>query len=164
MVILPSFEPLGGLEPYAPINDGVNPSIHPVGFLNEDINALYNGKLTWSIDNGVLFSAFPMERFRRVPETQGAFVLDSQDAPVLEGIESEWDIIKQCELLIPKITVCGTRDHRINVNFDAAGLQFASTTGTTPTLVFYMDGFLVKSGCEYFESKNPNARAVGSWG
>ena len=151
------------LSSYPLYNDGTNPSPYPVGFLNKDIEALYNGKFVWLIDNGILFSSFPTERFRKVPQTQGAFVLDSTDAAVNENIIPEWDIRKASEMMIPKLTIAGTRDHNISVNFDASGLTFPVTTDNTPVLVLYMDGFLVKGGCEFYDQKNPNAAAVGQW-
>lgn len=156
----PSAEVLASFPLY---NDGVNPSPYAAGFQNNDIEALYNGKFTWTIDNGVLFSSYPTEHFRRVPRTQGEFLLDSQDAAVSQEILPQWDILDACELLYPRITIAGTRDHRIRINFDGAGLTFPVTTGHTAKLVLYMDGFLVKGGCEYFNGANPNASAVGQW-
>lgn len=156
----PSTEVLSSFPLY---NDGVNPSPYAAGFQNSDIEALYNGKFQWTIDNGVLFGSYPTEHFRKIQQTQGAFVLDSNDDAVSEQILPEWDILKACELLYPRLTIAGTRDHRISVNFDAAGLTFPVTTGYTPKLVLYLDGFLVKGGCEYFYGQNPNASAVGQW-
>ena len=156
----PSAEVLASFPLY---NDGVNPSPYPSGFKNKDIEALYNGKFTWTIDNGVLFSSYPTEHFRRVPRTQGDFALDSNDNAVNLQTLPQWDILDACELLYPRITIAGTRDHRIRINFDGAGLTFPVTTGHTAKLVLYMDGFLVKGGCEYFNGANPNASAVGQW-
>ena len=151
------------LFPYPPINDGTLPSVHPVGFQNKDIYSLYNGKLVWTVDNGVLLGSYPTERFLKVPQTQGAFVLDSSDVAVNEFIGSEWDVLVASDLLMPRLTIAGTRDHKVTINFDAAGLTFPTTTGYTPVLVFYMDGILVKGGCEYFDGKNSNSKAIGSW-
>lgn len=151
------------LSSFPLINDGVNPSPYVAGFQNTDVEALYNGKLTWQIDNGILMQAYPTERFKKVPETQGAFVLDSNDQPLNEQIVPEWDVLDACDLIIPKLMIAGTRDHRISVNFDASGLTFPVTTGYTPVLVFYMDGFLIKGGCEFFNDANPEAKAIGRW-
>lgn len=145
------------------INDGANPSVHAVGFQNSDVEAVYNGKLKWLIDNGVLLNAYPTEKFRKVPEQQGAFVLNTADAAVNEQIQTEWCLEKACDFLTPKFTIAGTRDHNISVNFDASGLTFPVTSGYDPYLVLYMDGFLVKGGCEFIDSQNPNANAVGMW-
>ena len=149
---------------YPAINDGVNPSVYGAGFTSGEVEAIYNGKLTWLIDNGILLSSYPTERFKHVPETQGAFVLKSDDTDVNEGILPEWDILDSCDLLVPKITIAGTRDHNVSLNFDASNLSFAVTAGHTPVLVFYLDGFLIKGGCEFFDANNPNAKAVGRWG
>lgn len=145
------------------INDGSDPSVFQIGFQNNNIEALYNGKIKWLVDNGVLLTAYPTEKFRKVPEQQGAFVLNTSDSAVNENIVCEWDIVKACDFLTPKLTIAGTRDHNISVNFDASGLTFPVTSGYTPYLVLYMDGFLVKGGCEFFDNNNPNASAVGKW-
>lgn len=143
------------------VNTGV--SVHPVGFTNDNIEALYNGTLSWSVDNTVMLSSYPMESFRKVPKQQGAFLLNADETPVNEGIKVQWNIDDAADFVIPCITIPGTRDHRINVNFDAAGLTFPCTEGYKPVLVLYMDGFLVKSGCEYEGGDNPFKAAVGQW-
>ena len=150
---------------FAPKNDGVNPSVQPVGFQSDDIDSLYSGFLAWNVDNTVMLSAYPMEKFLKIPRQQGAFVLDSNDAAVSEGIETEWSLDKALELIIPKYIIAGTRDHKISVNFPAAGLTFPVTSGYTANLVLYMDGFLVKGGCEYKggSGSNPFGQAVGQW-
>lgn len=150
---------------YAPKNDGVNPSVAPFGFTSEDIESLYSGFLAWNVDNQVMLSTYPMEKFRKVPRQQGAFVLDSNDAAVSEGIQGEWSMDKALELIMPRYTIAGTRDHKISVNFPAAGLSFPVTSGYTANLVLYMDGFLVKGGCEYKGGNgvNPFGQAVGQW-
>lgn len=152
------------LRSFPVINDGVNPSAYAAGFTADDAEALYNGSLQWTIDNGVLFNAYPTEDFKKIPQTQKAFILDSQDAAKVESVETEWNIKDALELVIPKLVLCGTRDHRITVNFSASGLSFATTAGYTPYLVFYMAGNLIKGGCEFYEGRNPNANAVGTFG
>ena len=151
------------LMSFPAIKEDGEPSHFEVGFKSKDIFSLYNGRLVWGVDNGVLLGSYPTERFLKVPETQGAFLLDQEGNSVSEQILPEWDILDACDLVIPKLTIAGTRDHQITVNFDAAGLKFDCTDGYTPVLVFYMDGFLVKGGCEYFEEHNPNAKAIGKW-
>ena len=148
---------------FVPVNDGVKPSVHPAGFTTQAAEAIYQGYLSWTIDNMVLFSKYPAEKFKYIPETQGAFVLDSNDAAVQEGIQVQWDINDVLPMLIERITVCGTRDHKISLNFDASGLQFPCTSGYTPYLVLYMDGYLVKGGCQYVEGENAWGAAVGRW-
>ena len=148
---------------FAPVNDGVNPSIFSAGFTTEAINALWAGHLQWLVDNVVYLSSYPLEKFHKVPETQGLFVLDSQDAAVQEGIQLERCLDKELELIYPKFVMAGTRDHKVSVNFDAATLQFPVTSGHTAYIELYMDGFLIKGGCEYVDGKNAFGDAVGQW-
>lgn len=68
---------------------------------------------------------------------------------------------------IPRYTIAGTRDHKISVNFQAAGLTFPlnNPTDYEANLVLYLDGFLIKGGCEYKggNGSNPFGDAVGQW-
>lgn len=150
---------------FVPQNDGDNPSVFPAGFVDGQLNKLYSGHVQWLLDNQVMMPAFPMENFHYVPETQGAFVLNSSDEAVQEGIQLERDIYDMLTLLYPKYVIAGTRDHKVTVNFDAAGNTFACTEGYTANLVLYMDGFLVKGGSEYKGggASNPFGEAVGQW-
>ena len=148
---------------FAPINDGVNPSIYEAGFTTPAINCMWNGHLQWLVDNVVYLSGYALEKFHKVPETQGLFVLDSQDATVQEGIQLERCLDKELELIYPKFVMAGTRDHKVSVNFDAATLQFPVTSGYTPYIELFMDGFLIKGGCEYINGKNAFGDAVGQW-
>ena len=154
------------LYSYIPVATSAEaPTIHKVGFTTDDANAIFNGKLTWQIQNGVLFSGYPTERFKHIPQTQGLFAVNSDDSVVNLGVQSEFSIDQCSEVAIPRIYIAGTQDHKIAVNFDAAGLDFSCTEGYTPKLVLYMDGFLVKGGTEYFNGKNPfGAKVVGNWG
>lgn len=153
------------LYSFVPQNDGTNPSVFPAGFVDGQLNKMYAGHIQWLLDNQVMMPAFPMENFHYVPETQGAFVLNSSDEAVQEGIQVERDIYDMLTLLYPKYTIAGTRDHKISVNFDAAGNTFDVTEGYTANLVLYMDGFLVKGGSEYKggSASNPFGAAVGQW-
>lgn len=148
---------------FVPVNDGTTPSVHPVAFTTDAAEAIYGGYVQWIIDNNVVISNYPTEKFKYIPETQGAFVLDSSDQAVQEGIQCEYDLEKMLPLLIERITVAGTRDHRVSVNFDASNLTFPVTAGYTPYLVLYMDGFLVKGGCQYIDGINAWSQAVGKW-
>lgn len=150
------------LMPFPAIADGTNPSVHEIGFKTRDIFALYNGKLVWNVDNGVLMGSYPTERFLKVPEKQGATVVVGSEVKQ-EQVLPQWDIDACSDLLLPKLTIAGTRDHQITINFDASGLSFDCTEGYKPVLVFYMGGFLVKGGCEFYDAKNPNASAIGQW-
>ena len=139
------------LFPFAPKNDGVNPSVYPFGFQNDNIEALWNGNLTFKQDTNIVLNQYPMERFKKVPRQQGAFVLDSNDADVQEGIQLEWSIDKYLELLMARYAIAGNRDNYITVNFDAANKNFPVTTDYTAELVLFMDGFLVKGGAQTYE-------------
>ena len=149
--------------PFIPVNDGTNPSIFPVAFKNANLEVLYSGTLQWLVDNSVMLSSYPLEKFKKVPETQGAFLLDGEGAAVQLGRQVQWDLNDLTELIIPRMTIAGTRDHKITVNFDASNLTFECTDGYTPYLVFIMTGFLVKGGCEYKGGKNPFGDVVGNW-
>lgn len=151
------------LYTFAPVNNGTNRSIFPVGFTTESINALYAGFMQWMVDNTAYLSRYPMEKFHKVPKTQGAFVLDSSDDPVDEGIQLERDLAKDLELIYPRFIIAGTRDHKITVNFDAAGLTYAlNDSDYEANLVLFMDGYLVKGGCQNGE-KSPFGAVVGNW-
>lgn len=148
--------------------DASNPSAYEAGFTSKDPEAIYNGTLQWLIDNGVMLSAYPTENFRKVPNRQGEFVVTTLPAGVTldtkpQSILPEWNIKDACEFLVPKFTIAGTRDHKLTVNFDASGLTFGCTSNYTPYLVLYMDGFLIKGGCEILDNQNPNYTAVGNW-
>ena len=139
------------LFPYAPINDGVNPSVYAAGFTTDAIEALYNGHLQWKQGTNIVLNQYPMEKFKKVPRQQGAFVLDSNDAAVQEGIQPEWTIDKCLELLMARYAIAGNRDNFVTVNFDAATKNFPVTTGYTAELVLFLDGFLVKGGAQTYD-------------
>ena len=141
------------LYPYAPKNDGVHPSVYAAGFQSDEIESLYDGHLTWKLGTQILLNQYPMEKFKKVPRQQGAFVLDSNDDAVNEGIQPEWSIDRCLELLMPKYTIAGNRDHFVSVNFNAAGLTFPVTSGYTAQLVLFLDGFLVKGGATTINGK-----------
>lgn len=149
---------------FSPINDGTNPSAYAAGFTTDEIDALWDGSVQWILDNNVAMSAYPMEKFHKVPETQPFFVLDSNDAAVQEGVQLQKNLDEDLELLIAKYQIAGTRDHKITVSFNAANKTFACTEGYTPYLELFMEGFLVKGGCEQTATgKNPFGDAAGNW-
>ena len=154
------------LYTFAPINDGTNPSAYPVGFADGQINALYGGNLQWMVGSEAMFGAFPMENFHKVPETQPCFVLNSDDEAVQQSIQLQRSMTDDLELMYPKVIVAGTRDHKISVNFDAANLTFAlagaDASEYEAELVLYMDGALVKGGCQNGDA-SPFGKVVGNW-
>ena len=151
------------LYSYVPQNDGTNPSVHKVGFTSDAAEAIYSGSLQWFVDNAVMISMYPTEKFKKVPETQGLFLLNSENAAVNEGIQSEWAMDDVLQTIIPRLIIAGTRDHKIQVQFDAAGLTFPVTEGYEPYLCLSMDGFLIKGGCAYITGVTAFGDVVGQW-
>lgn len=148
---------------YIPVNDGTKPSVHEVAFKSDAAETIYSGSLQWFVDNAVMISQYPTERFKKVPETQGLFVMNSDGEAVQEGIQSEWSLDDMLQTIIPRLIIAGTRDHKIQVQFDAAGLKFPVTEGYEPYLCLYMDGFLIKGGCEYINGVNAFGTVAGQW-
>ena len=142
------------LYPYAPKCPTGVPSVYPAGFESDAIENLYDGHLQWKLGTQILLNQYPMEKFKKVPRQQGAFVLDSNDDAVSEQIQPEWSIDRCLELLMPKYTIAGNRDHFVSVNFDAANASFPVTTGYTAQLVLFLDGFLVKGGATTINGKS----------
>lgn len=155
------------LYPFAP-KVGAN-FVAQEGFANDNAEALYNGKFTLQIDNQMILNAYPTENFKKVPEEQGCLIYDGNNL-VNMGIEPEYTIQDSCELVIPRILIAGTRDIKFTLNFNAAGLTFPATKGNgstdslAPVLVFYMDGFLMKNGCEKNIGVGSSIQSVvGAW-
>lgn len=138
------------LYPYAPKKPQSGDSVYAFGFENDNIEALWNGNLQFKQDTNIVLNQFPMERFKVVPRQQGAFVLDSNDAAVAEGIQPEWNIDKYLKLFMARYAIAGNRDNFMTVNFDAATKSFPVTSGYTAELVLIMDGFLVKGGAQTY--------------
>lgn len=139
------------LFPYAPKAPNGVPSVYAAGFESDTIEALYNGHLQWKQGTNIVLNQYPMEKFKKVPRQQGAFVLDSNDAAVQEGIQPEWTIDKCLELLMARYAIAGNRDNFVTINFDAATKNFPVTTGYTAELVLFLDGFLVKGGAQTYD-------------
>lgn len=155
------------LYPFAP-QVGEN-LVAQEGFTTDAANALYNGKLTLQIDSKMILNAYPTENFKKVPEVQGCVIYDGESL-VNMGIQPEFSIQDACELVIPRILIAGTRDIKFRLSFNAAGLEFPAAQGgadgevLTPVLVFYMDGFLMKNGCEKGIGVGEKiSQVVGAW-
>ena len=154
------------LYSFAPKNDGVNPSVFPIGFTNDSIENLYNGFLEWTVGSIVAWDTYAMENFKKVPEQEGAFVLDSNDDPVQEGIQVEHHIEDMLQPVLAKYFVAGTQDHSMTVNFPAAGLTFPlNDTNYTAKLVLYIDCFKIKNGTKVIDVRidDENPLAVAAW-
>lgn len=154
------------LYPYAPYYGGAD-SVAKEGFTSVDANALYNGKLTLQIDNSMILNAYPTENFKKVPVEQGCVIYNGEELVNMD-VQPSFSIQEACELVIPRILLAGTRDIKIRVNFNGAGLTFPTDNeaGDTlqPVLVFYMDGFLMKNGCEKGIGVGEKvSQVVGSW-
>ncbi len=135
------------LYSFAPKNDGTNPSVFPVGFMSGQIESLYNGFLEWTVGSVVAWDNYAMESFKKVFRQQGAFVLNSDDADVQEGIQPEHDIYDMLQPVLAKYFVSGMQDHQMTVNFPAAGLEFPlNDENYTAKLVLYIDCFKAKNG------------------
>lgn len=154
------------LYPYAPYYSGVK-SVSKEGFTNDNANALYNGKFTMQIDNTIILNAYPTENFKKVPVEQGCVIYNGEELVNMD-VQPEFSIQDACELMIPRILIAGTRDIKIRVNFNAAGLTFPCDNENgdvlQPVLVLYMDGFLMKNGCEKGIGVGEKvSQVVGSW-
>lgn len=141
------------LYPYAPKAPQGQPSVYAAGFENDSIEALYNGHLTWKLGTQILLNQYPMEKFKKVPQGQGGFVLNSADEAVQEHIQPEWSIDNCLEMLMPRYTIAGNKDHFVSVNFDAGVKEFPVTDGHTAEIVLFIDGFLVKGGATTINGK-----------
>ena len=153
MIAITGSDGVQHLYPYAPKKPQGADSVYAAGFESDTIEALYNGHLTWKSGTNIILNQYPMEKFKKVPRQQGAFVLDSNDQAVSECIQPEWSIDKCLELLMARYTVAGNMDHFVHVNFDAATKTFPVTSGYTAELVLFLDGFLVKGGAQTINGK-----------
>ena len=159
------------LYSFAPKNDGSTPSVFPVGFQTDAIENLYNGFLQWTVGSTVAWENYAMENFKKVFRQQGAYVLDSNDDPVQECIQPEFNIEDMLQPILAKYFVAGTQDHQMVVNFPAANLTFplcdasGVTTDYTAKLVLYWDCFKIKNGTKLINVgiDESNPLAVAAW-
>lgn len=129
---------------------------HEVGFMTDDIEALYNGMLTISMGQTQVNKAFPTLNFKHVPETQPIGIYNGE-AFINSGIQPEFDLNRALYDLIPNYLFAGTEDIKVSLQFNATGSNFAVALGSDPTeedtthtpfLYFYMTGVLVTNGAE----------------
>lgn len=129
---------------------------YPVGFMTDDIDALYNGMLTISMGQTQVNKAFPTLNFKRIPETQPIGIYDGTEF-VNSGIEPEFDLTDALYDLIPNYLFAGNEEIKVNLSFNGTGSDFSVALGATPTvadtthtpfLYFYMTGVLVTNGAE----------------
>lgn len=161
------------LYSFAPKNDGVNPSVFPVGFVTDNIDNMYNGNVQWTVGTRVAWQAYAMENFKKVYRQYGAFVLDSDDQAVQECIPEEFNISEMIEPIPAKYYIAGTQEQQMTVNFPAANLTFAlgKNTGDTNTyaakLVLYMDVIKIQNGTKLLrvaeQINDNNPLVVSAW-
>lgn len=161
------------LYSFAPKNDGVHPSVFPVGFVNDNIDNLYNGNVQWMVSTRAAWQAYPMENFKKVYRQYGAFVLDSNDQAVQECIPEEFNISEMIEPIPSKYYIAGTQEQTMTVSFPAANLTFAlgknagDSNDYTAKLVLYMDVIKIQNGtkllsvAEQINENNP--LVVAAW-
>lgn len=165
---------VGQLYSFAPKNDGVNPSVFPVGFKTDSIENLYSGNMSWQVGSTMAWENYAMESFKKVFRQQGAYVLNSNNDAVQECIQPEFDIKNMLEIVLAKYYVAGTQDHTITINFPAAGLDFTlcdkngDTTDYKAELVLYYDVFKLKNGTKLIDlvslgASDKNPLAVAAW-
>lgn len=154
------------LYSFAPKNDGVKPSVFPVGFTTDSIENLYGGHMQWQVGSTLAWDSFAMENFKKVFRQQGAFVLDSNDAALNEQIQPEFEIEKMLQPILADYITAGTQDHQMTINFPAAGLTFPlNDSNYTAKLVLYWDCFKIKNGTKILNVNidNENPLAVAAW-
>lgn len=137
--------PLYSFAPKAGVN-------YPLGFATDDIEALYNGVLIQTVDQTQIQQSFPLELYKRVPETQNA-ILAGGEAGM--GLQAEWDFTKALPTMVPNILYAGNMDIITRVEFNGTGSSFAlknaqgeDVTDKAAYLNFIMYGVLAKNAAE----------------
>ena len=139
------------LYSYAPMAGAHN----PVGFMKSDIEALYNGTLTQTVDQTTIMQSFPCELFKHIGCNEPATCLDAEGNPVSVGIQGEYDLEDMMHPFTPEIVYQGTMDIKTAISFNANGSDFSVALAATPTtkdethkprVTLMMIGVLVKNG------------------
>jgi hypothetical protein len=131
----------GVFLPY-PVLDTAAGTTLPAGYSglsSIEAESLYNGLMSLKSGSNITFSAFPLDKFRVVPETQ-----PSSAATVLP----EWSKEKVSLPLVENVKFAGTVDQYVEVSFPlpSNGIIKPAKTGFSAYLVVDFDGFLVRSG------------------
>ena len=118
------------------------------GLSNVHAEALYNGLLAIMTGSTNNFSAFPMDEFRVVPETQPIMVVnESGDAMVPCGIIPQWKADDVMFHMPERFAFAGTQDQKIRISFPAtADTDIKGGEGTSAYLVVIVKGWLVEGG------------------
>ncbi|MDX2248231.1 MAG: hypothetical protein SF052_15720 [Bacteroidia bacterium] len=108
------------------------------GGVIEDLETIYNGKLSVNVNNVKILDGFPMRRFRSVPDTlKSAGNTESSYKPDSGLVD-----------LPPKIRFVGNNQNSIVIDFPSYSLIdiTTATAGEAFKLVVYLSGFLISSG------------------
>jgi hypothetical protein len=110
----------------------------PPAFNPQDLEVIYNGNFSLTVNNILLINAGSMKRFRVVPQTQ-------QSATIAK---SEIDLSDALVPVVPYPVLVGTQSIQLQVNVPVfTGMEIQSVTaGTEYQLVCYAEGFLVAQG------------------
>lgn len=108
------------------------------GGVVEDMETIYNGKLSINVNNVKILDGFPMREFRSVPDT-----LKSAG-----NTESSYKQHAGMVDLAPRIRFVGENQNSIVVDFPSyTGIDLTtSTAGEAFKLVVRLEGFLISSG------------------
>ena len=115
------------------------------GLVNNHAEVIYNGSLNMKTGQKVNLSAYPLNKFRFVPETQPVAMLDSGDAIVSSGLVPSYTHEDLMRAIPEELILSGTKNQPIEVVFPAvAGTDIKGEAGTKTYLVLLFDGFLLE--------------------
>lgn len=158
----------------ATVSDPAVYTLDEYGFLTEDINALYNGKLLIQTGTTVNFQAIPTSLFKKqeagIVGTEGNYVKD---------VNNRFDLIDSLYTLPERLALAGTQNHQIQLSFPSfngsnySAAQAGNGTSTSddtiiPTTSYetkvglYVLGFLVPGGTDdrYRVTENPFSKVI----
>ena len=131
----------GIILPY-PVLDSAATPVLPTGYSgmsSADIEALYNGIMTLKTGQTMNYMGFPLDSFRRVPETQ-----PTADLMVLPEYK-----IEEIQFDLPEVLkFVGTSDQYLGIEFPATpDMVFgAAQAGFSAYLMIKVDGWLIEGG------------------
>jgi len=108
-------------------------SVAADGFMTEDFEAFYNGKMFIRIDQTQANESFPCEMFKWIPETQPIISMDADGNPYAVGLQDQFDIENVMVPIVPAYLLQGTSDIRIDVDFYGVNADFSVATKDNPT-------------------------------
>ena len=127
------------------------------GLANNHAEVLYNGALTLKTGQNVNYSAFPLDKFRVVPQTQ----VSATEIPQAKHDDFMY-------VLPEEVKFAGTQDHKLRIEMPAtASTDIKGPADTTAFIVLVIDGFLYEGGTnEKYKTeivngmKNPYSNAI----